>query len=99
MAAAQDCGVPAFRRYRRRKVEIVEPADELERPAVLDEAEELLRKENLRRDPALDQMAGAEVIDLKGHELVIGLCDRVEKFGPVARADGRPRRRRVQRRR
>src|SRR3954452_14095709 len=79
---ANDNGMSAFGRYRRVQVEIVEPADELER-AGLDEAEELLREEDLGRYPALDLVDRAAVVHVEGDELVVGLRDRIVDLGAV----------------
>src|SRR5215207_4181988 len=86
LTPAQDRDVPTFRPQRRRKVEIVEPAGELETAAELDQGQELLREEDLGRDPAFDAVARAVVADVERDELVVGLGDRIDQLGTVSHA-------------
>src|SRR5215207_8635199 len=86
LTPAQDRDVPTFRPQRRRKVEIVEPADEFETAAELDQGQELLREEDLGRNPAFDAVACAVVVDLERDELVVGLRYRIDQLGAIGHA-------------
>src|SRR6516164_4119446 len=87
----QDHQMPAVRLELRGEAEIIVPADEFEPSAELDEAEELLREKDFRRDPPFDDHILTMIIDREGQTLVIGLRDRIEQLGTVAGVYGHTR--------
>ena len=87
---AQDHVVTAFRLDRCGKAEIVIPADKFKPPAQLDEAEKLLREEDLRRDPSFNVHVFPVIVDGEGQAFVVCLRYRIEQLGAIAGMHSHP---------
>ena len=72
------------------KAEIVIPADEFKSSTQFDEAEKLLREEDLRRDPSFNDHVFAVIVDGEGQAFVVCLRYRIEHLGAIAGVHSHP---------
>src|SRR6516164_5373941 len=76
--------MPALRLDLGGEAEIVVPTDEFKSSAQFDEAQKLLREEDLRRDPSFHDYVLPVIVDGEGQPLIVDLRNRVEDLSAIA---------------